>query len=134
MRSQAGALADVYFYRACAFAKLYAPAGSMETAWDDLAVWINWPDTPDDLRRMFRQSGAVSGPRDLLYLWDETNGWLIRKYARDAQRQANKRKAGKASARARRTRRANPGLGGRSVGRGERVSADGPRTVRGRKS
>ena len=135
LRDAAGEYADVLYFRTLAFCKLYAPQGQMLNAWDDLRRFVRWPGETAELRDLFLACGIASGPSHEIYLWDASNGWLIRKYAADAKRHADKRKAGRASGRARkraRTVEQNPGLGCRSVGRGVRSSADVPRTVRGR--
>jgi hypothetical protein len=132
-------LADIYYLRALSFCKQFAQAGELENSWDDLRVFIRWPGELSELRDAFCECGIVDRQRRcLLYRWEESNGWIVRKYAQDAKRQMDKRKAGRASARARRVRAragaVNPGLGGRLVGRGKRASTDGPRTIRGRRS
>jgi hypothetical protein len=128
LRKDQGPLADVYFYRSYCFAKLHAPQGFLERAWPDLAVWINWPDSQEELETAFRTAGIVTGPRAKLYLWEETNGWIIRDRTVDAQRKRAERSAKANRAKAQQARRAAkrtkaPILDGRSVGRGFGLSA-----------
>ena len=137
LRLQAGSLADCYFYRAYAFAKLHAPQGFLETAWPDLAAWVLWPDSPEELRDLFRATGIVVAPRDRLYLWEETNGWIIRQRAADAQRKRAERMHAQRKAQAARARRtglrtSSSLLGGGSVGRGTGQNPDVLRTSVGR--
>lgn len=98
---------DVYFYRAVSFAKLYANHGCIEpqgspSLWRDLAAFVRWPDGVDTLRALFVSCGVVSGKTAEIYGWQETNGWILEKNEREAKRQADKRAAGRASAKARR--------------------------------
>jgi hypothetical protein len=122
LRNQAGPLADVYYYRAVAFCKLYAPDGQLENSWPDLAAYLRWPDAPEELRDLCRACGVVSPPRDRLYLWFESNGWILRQKAADAAAHRQKRTDDKRRALAARKARAlkrdpTAGLGCRSVGR-----------------
>jgi hypothetical protein len=102
MRRQNRPDSDVYYYRALAWAKVYAQRGEMVGRWTALAEWARWPDEPRDLEAMFVGAGAVEGPKQELYLWHRFNGWILEKYEKDARRQRDKRRAGLASARARR--------------------------------
>ena len=122
LRSAAGPYADVLYYRAVAFCKLYADQGQLEKAWSDLSAFVRWPDSAEELRDLFRATGIATGPRDTLYLWYESNGWIIKAHAADAakhreMRARNKVRAGRERARRAAMRAADPGLGGRLVGR-----------------
>jgi hypothetical protein len=122
LRRDLGPLADAYFYRACSFAKLYAATGNLENTWEDLAVFVRWPDSAEDLRQAFHGAGIVEGPHESLWHWYETNGWIIRARAADAAKHRALRAAKAGHAKAERLRRAKVRAGkaildGRSVGR-----------------
>jgi len=132
--------ADVYYYRAIAWCKAYeVKSGEMFGRWEGFAAWAQWPDSPEGLEHLFTASGLVVGAKQELFWWYRFNGWILAKYDRDAKRQRDRRRAGKASAKARREKaRTKPETAkslqkGRLVGRVRRASVDDPRTVRGRK-
>ena len=127
LRNAQGPFGDVLFYRACSFVKLYAPAGFLENTWEDLAVFVRWPDNACDLMDLFRSCGIVDGPKDALWHWYETNGWIIRARAADAAKHRALRARQGQHAKAERARRAAKRaqvqrLDGRWVGRGSGTS------------
>jgi hypothetical protein len=101
--------ADVYYYRATSWAKLYRRSGCLSGVWPALAATIRWPLAWEELRDGWRRCGIVSGEADELYCWRATNGWLEERAERDRIRHANKAKAGRASARARRLKKRKQG-------------------------
>jgi hypothetical protein len=106
LRQFQGPTADVYFYRACAFCKLYARAGALRELWPAVAGFVRWPDSWEDLRDLWRRAGLVFGPEDELYQWMGTNGWMLAKQAAEAKRSAQNRKAARLGAKKRRAARA----------------------------
>ena len=129
LKAKVGPLADAYFYRALAFAKLYQQNGQLGGSWIELADFIMWPDPWEDLRSVFRAAGIVVGGRDLLYSWADYNGWLLARYERDRVRQVRRRRAAKRAAKTRKQRLKE----GRKVGRTAAAtkrgrSKDRPRT------
>lgn len=143
LRAMHGSDSDVYFYRAYSFAKLYAAQGNLENTWEDLAIFVRWPDSADELRVLFRASGVVTGAKDSLWHWYETNGWIIRARAADAAKHRALRARKAEHAKAERARRAakrggdprlDGGLVGRESGTSPGTSADVTGTSPGRTS
>lgn len=105
LRNAAGEYADVLFYRATAFCKAYERTGCLRDRWQDLAAFSRWSGQPSELRDLFRTCGLLISDRDLLYDWDETNGWIIDRAERERKRAA-KNRAAEAAEEARKERRA----------------------------
>ena len=136
LRAAAGPQADIYYVRALAFCKLYAPAGDLETLWADLAAFVRWDGAPGELRDLFRAVGLALPPRDRLYLWYESNGWILRARAADAAKHRKLRAKADRHAKAERIRRArvhatDPRLDCRLVGRVTETSTGRHRDVTG---
>lgn len=104
MREERGDLADVYFYRTVLWCKRFCKQGEIRDRWLELSLCLRWPrdEGIEALRDLFRACGVVVGPFDTLWCWEDTNGWIARKYERDRARQEAKRRAGRASAKVRR--------------------------------
>jgi hypothetical protein len=106
LRAELCPTADAYYYRAVAYCKEFCPNGQLQGRWDDLAACIDWPLGDgygvERLRELFRTCGLAVGPLDELWNWDDTNGWIIRQFETNRIRKEEKRKAGKASGKARR--------------------------------
>jgi hypothetical protein len=105
LRQFQGPTADVYFYRALAFCKLYARGGAIREMWPAVAGFVRWPDSWEDLRDLWRNAGLVFGPEDELFQWMGTNGWLIAKGEAAAKRSRQNRRAARIGAKRRRAAR-----------------------------
>jgi flagellar biosynthesis/type III secretory pathway protein FliH len=136
LRNAAGEYADVLFYRATAFCKLYEQTGCVRDRWQDLAAFVRWPGQPAELRDLFRACGLVISERDALYDWDLLNGWIIDRAERERKRAA-KNRAAEAAKEARKegiaAQRRKVAQSGRKEGRKE-GGGYAPRTVRVRNS
>jgi hypothetical protein len=136
LRNAAGEYSDVLFYRAMAFCKSYEQSGCLRDRWQDLAAFVRWSGQPSDLRDLFRTCGLLVSDRDLLYDWDEINGWIIDRAERERKRAA-KNRAREAAEEARKERiaaqRRKVAQSGRKEGRKEGGGGD-TRSVRVRNS
>jgi hypothetical protein len=101
-----------------------------------LAAFVRWSGQPSDLRDLFRACGLLVSDRDLLYDWDEINGWIIDRAERERKRAA-KNRAREAAEEARKERiaaqRRKVAQSGRKEGRKEGGGGD-TRSVRVRNS
>jgi hypothetical protein len=136
LRNAAGEYADVLFYRSICFCKLYEQTGCIRERWQDLAAFVRWPGQPAELRDLFRTCGLLVSDRDLLYDWDEVNGWIIDRAERERKRAA-KNRAREAAEEARKDKiaaqRRKVAQSGRKEGRKEGLGG-ATRTVRVRNS
>jgi len=106
MREVGGPTADAYYYRATSWCMVYNRSGNMRGRWSAFRAWDGtWTGAAAELEALFVRAGACVGELEQLFDWDRTNGWILRKRKEDVVRQAKKRKAGLASARARRRKR-----------------------------
>jgi hypothetical protein len=102
LRTEAGGCADAYYYRALSWVMRYRQSGRIaDDDWRALAEQIRWPDGEESLRDLFVRVGIVDKDGGV-FSWQQYNGWILRKYAVDRKRQAQRRRAGRASAAARR--------------------------------
>jgi hypothetical protein len=132
LRRAAGEYADVLFYRAIGWCKQYEHTGQIAGHWRDLADFVGWDGTPDDLRALFISCGLADGDRDLLYDWEAVNGWIIERAQRERRRAAkNRRKEAADEARKERiaAQRRKVAQSGRKEGRKEGLGG-GTRTAR----
>ena len=101
--------ACAYFDRCLSFCKIYQPTGQLLPCWGAVARFVRWPGTGDEMRDLFRDCGLVDPSRqDELFGWETSNAWIIRKQEAERRRaienRKKKRKAGKASGKARRAK------------------------------
>jgi hypothetical protein len=140
IRRAAGEYADVLFYRATSFAKLYEHTGQMAGRWQDLAAFVRWAGSAEDLRDLFLACDLVQGEHETLYDWEEINGWLYDRADRERKRKRKERAALAAKERREERQRAQRAQrrkvtqsGGREGGReGGEDRRGRPRTVHGR--
>ena len=108
LRRELGPTGDVYFYRLYGYCKEWAKNGSLAQHWTAARDLIRWPGDVNVLIEVCRRTGIVWGPYDNLFLWDEYNGWLLRRSRKAAEKKAKQRAAAKKGAR---TRARNKKLG-----------------------
>ena len=101
LRQELGPTGDVYFYRLCAFCKEWAKAGCLADHWPAARDFIRFPGDVFELIDVCKRTGVVFGAHDALFLWDEYNGWLLRRSRKAAEKKAARRAAAKRAARTR---------------------------------
>lgn len=104
IRAEHGDMWDVFYYRAEGWCKRFERTGCLAKWWPALASSLRWPGSPESMAESFRKCHLVSGPADELYDWHRLNGWLNDRQEAAAKHMEDKRKAGKASGRARRAK------------------------------
>ena len=104
MREALGEEGDVYYYRLLAWCKRYRQSGVVREDWDVLVRALRFPaENVQELKDVLVRAGV--GTEDGVVVdWWATNGWIVAKAERDRKRVEQKRRAGRASARARRKR------------------------------
>lgn len=104
LRGETDDCGDLYYYRALSWCKRYAKKGQLAQWWPALAPAVRWPGTWEQLRELWRKCHVVEGSLDEIFDWFDVNGWILARANAAAKHMADKRRAGRASAKSRRER------------------------------